>query len=130
MIIIYKLLYYYNVIKLIWHIQWDTWLFLYYAKGLGNPYNFEHIFALLVSKQKSIISTKKSMIRNLHKILHSGYPNLLPTNSDTWTPVVTEALVTIARTWKQARWWSADEWTKKMWFLYLNGILLSHRKRI
>ena len=67
-------------LKLIWHIQWDTWLFLYYAKVVGNPYNFEHIFDLLVSKKKkkkkSIISTKKSMIRNLHKILHSGYPNL------------------------------------------------------
>ena len=34
---------------------------------------------------------------------------------DTCTPVFITALFTIARTWKQSRCPSADEWIKKMW---------------
>ena len=30
----------------------------------------------------------------------------------------TEALFTIARTWKQPRCPSADEWIKKLWYIY------------
>ena len=29
-----------------------------------------------------------------------------------------EALFTIARTWKQPRCPSADEWTRKLWYIY------------
>ena len=35
---------------------------------------------------------------------------------DTCTPVV--ALFTIARTWKQPRCPSADEWIRKLWYIY------------
>ena len=35
---------------------------------------------------------------------------------DTCTPVV--ALFTIARTWKQPRCPSADEWIRKLWYMY------------
>ena len=35
------------------------------------------------------------------------------------------ALLTIAKTWKQPKGPSAEEWIKKMWHIY-NGILLSH----
>ena len=28
------------------------------------------------------------------------------------------ALFTIARTWKQPRWPSTDEWIKKLWYIY------------
>ena len=37
---------------------------------------------------------------------------------DTRTPVLIAALFTIARTWKQPRCSSADEWIKKLWYLY------------
>ena len=60
----------------------------------------------------------------------------------------TEALFTIARTWKQPRCPSADEWVRKLWYIYTmeyypaikkntfekavvhthNGVLLSHQK--
>ena len=49
------------------------------------------------------------------------------TGKDTCTPMVTAALFTIARTWKQ----SADEWIKKIWYIDMythDGILLSHKK--
>ena len=36
----------------------------------------------------------------------------------THTPMFTAALFTIARTWKQPRCPSSDEWTKKLWYMY------------
>ena len=46
---------------------------------------------------------------------------------DTCTPIFFAALFTVAKTWKQPKCPSADEWIKKMWHIY-NGILLSHKK--
>ena len=36
---------------------------------------------------------------------------------DTCTPMFIAALFIIARTWKQPRYPSADEWIRKLWFL-------------
>ena len=37
---------------------------------------------------------------------------------DMYTPVFIAALFIIARTWKQPRCPSADEWTRKLWYIY------------
>ena len=37
---------------------------------------------------------------------------------DTCTPISTSALFTIARTWKQPRCPSTDEWIRKLWYIY------------
>ena len=37
---------------------------------------------------------------------------------DTCTAMFIEALFTIARTWKQPRCPSTDEWIKKLWYTY------------
>ena len=37
---------------------------------------------------------------------------------DTCTPMFTEALFTITRTWKQTRCPSTDEWIRKLWYIY------------
>ena len=37
---------------------------------------------------------------------------------DTCIPLFTAALFTIARTWKQPRCPSTDEWIKKLWYIY------------
>ena len=37
---------------------------------------------------------------------------------DACTPMFIAALLTIARTWKQPKCPSADEWIKKMWYIY------------
>ena len=37
---------------------------------------------------------------------------------DTYTPIFIAALFTIARTWKQPRCPSTDEWIKKLWYIY------------
>ena len=38
--------------------------------------------------------------------------------NDTCIPLFIEALFTIARTWKQPRCPSIDEWIKKVWYIY------------
>ena len=37
---------------------------------------------------------------------------------DTCTPVFIAALFIVARTWKQPRCPSADEWISKLWYIY------------
>ena len=43
-------------------------------------------------------------------------------------PYVIAALFTIAKTWKQHKCLSIDEWIKKIMVHIYNGILLSHKK--
>ena len=50
--------------------------------------------------------------------LESHSPEEIKTEKDTCTPIFTAALFTIARTWKQPRCPSTDEWTKKLWYVY------------
>ena len=59
------------------------------------------------------------------------YPEKTKTliQKDTCTHMFIEALFTIARTCKQPRYPSTDEWIKKLCYIYTyNGILLSHKK--
>ena len=37
---------------------------------------------------------------------------------DKYSPMFTAALFTIAKTWKQYKCPSKDEWIKKMWYIY------------
>ena len=46
------------------------------------------------------------------------YPEETKIEKDTCTPMFTEALFTIARTWKQPRYPLIDEWIKKQWYIY------------
>ena len=46
------------------------------------------------------------------------YPEETKIEKDTCTPVFIAALFTIARTWKQTRCPSTDEWIKKLWYIY------------
>ena len=46
------------------------------------------------------------------------YPDKAIIQKDTCTLVFTAALFTIAKTWKQPKYLSTDEWIKKMWYIY------------
>ena len=50
--------------------------------------------------------------------LLSIYPEKTMTRKDTWTPMFIAALYTIAKTWKQPKCPSTEEWIKKMWYIY------------
>ncbi|MFX3937412.1 hypothetical protein ACJBWA_10745, partial [Streptococcus suis] len=46
------------------------------------------------------------------------YPDKTFLEKYTCTHMFTEALFTIAKTWKQPKRPSTDEWIKKMWYIY------------
>ena len=46
------------------------------------------------------------------------HPEETKIGKDTCIPSFTAALFTIARTWKQLRCPSTDEWIKKLWYIY------------
>ena len=46
------------------------------------------------------------------------YPEETKIKRDTCIPLFIAALFTIARTWKQPRCSSTDEWIKKLWHIY------------
>ena len=50
--------------------------------------------------------------------LLSIYPEETKIERDTCVPLFISALFTIARTWKQPRCSSIDEWLKKMWYIH------------
>ena len=47
------------------------------------------------------------------------YPEKTLIRKDTGTPMFIAALFTIARTWKQPKCPSTDEWIKKMFYIYI-----------
>ena len=46
------------------------------------------------------------------------YPEETRVEKDTCIPLFIAALFTIARTWKQPKCLSTDEWIKKLWYIY------------
>ena len=58
------------------------------------------------------------------------YPEETKIEKDTCTPVFIAALFTIARTWKQSRCPSTDEWKKKLWYLYTKEYYSTTKKNI
>ena len=46
------------------------------------------------------------------------YPEKTVIQKDTCTPMFIAALFTIARSWKQSKCPSTDEWIKKLWYMY------------
>uniref|UniRef100_A0A8W4F7N7 Uncharacterized protein n=1 Tax=Sus scrofa TaxID=9823 RepID=A0A8W4F7N7_PIG len=46
------------------------------------------------------------------------YPDKITLQKDTCTHMFTAALFTIAKTWKQPKCPSTDEWMKKIWYIY------------
>ena len=47
------------------------------------------------------------------------YPDKAIIREDTSTPMFIAALFTIAKTWKQRKCPLAEEWIKKMWYIYI-----------
>ena len=50
--------------------------------------------------------------------LQGIYPEKTTTCKDTCTPMFIAALFTRAKTWKQPKCPSIEEWIKKMWYIY------------
>ena len=66
----------------------------------------------------SAIQQHKYLSYDLITPLMGIYPEKTIIEKDICTPMFIAALITIARTWKQPRCPSADEWIKKIWYIY------------
>jgi hypothetical protein len=60
------------------------------------------------------------VLPEISAIRHLGlYPEDAPTcNKDTYSTMFIEALFIIARSWKEFRCPSTEEWIQKMWYIY------------
>ena len=56
------------------------------------------------------------------------YPEKTFIEKDTCIPMVIAALFTIAKTWKQPKCPPADEWIKKMWYIYTTDYYSDNKK--
>ena len=57
------------------------------------------------------------------------YPDKAFIQKDTCTPMFTAALFTIAKTWKQPKSPSTEEWIKKMQYIYIREYYLAIKKK-
>ena len=57
------------------------------------------------------------------------YPEKTMTHKDTCTPVFIAALFTIAKTWKQPKRPSTEEWIQKIWYIYAQWNMAQPSKR-
>ena len=88
----------------------------------GNP------LALLVGMQTSIATMENSVEIPYKEQIKLPYDPAIPLlgihieetriERDTCTPMFIAALFIIARTWKQPRCPSADEWISKLWYIH------------
>ena len=58
------------------------------------------------------------------------YPDKTIIRKDICTPMFTTALFIIAKTWKQPKCPSTDEWIKKMWYIYIMEYYSAIKKRM
>ena len=59
--------------------------------------------------------TEKRVAYDSAILLLGIYPDKTIIQKDTCTPMITASLFTIAKTWKQPKRPSKDQWIKKMW---------------
>ena len=88
----------------------------------GNP------LTLLVGMQASTATMENSMEIPKKLEIELPYDSAIPllgihteetrNERDTCTPMFVTSLLIIARTWKQPRCPSADEWIRKLWYIY------------
>ena len=94
-----------------------------------------------VSKRKDHLpNVEQQEDRNLTNLLkeHCIYDPAIPllgihteetrSERDTCTPMFIAALFIIARTWKQPRCPSADEWIRKLWYIYTMEYYSANKK--
>ena len=74
---------------------------------------------VLVVKKKILLHWQETQEMWVSAIPHLGiYTKETRSERDTCTPMFIAALFIIARTWKQPRCPSADEWIRKLWYIY------------
>ena len=104
-----------------WMITWTRGL----KFKVGSRYFWgcmENIELALRNGKLVSIRTKNSPGGGIHfwdKSCHWPYIQGKLIQKDRCTPMFIAALFTVAKTWKQSKCPSTDEWIKKMWYIYM-----------
>ena len=94
---------------------------------LERVWRKRNLLTLLVGMQTSTATVENSVETPLKIGNRTAYPAIpllgihteeTRIERDTCTPVFIAALFTIARIWKQPRCLLADEWIRKLWYIY------------
>ena len=72
---------------------------------------FYYFFLLLLFRKLELLCDPKTPLLSI-------YPMKKMVQKGTCTPMFIAALLTIAKTWKQHKCPSTEEWIKKMWYIY------------
>ena len=62
----------------------------------------------------------KILANRIQQHIKRSQPDKTRIQKDTCIPMFIAALFTIAKTWKQPKYPSTDEWIKKMWYIYIH----------
>ena len=89
--------------------------------GGGSPKSLQMVIAAIKLKKCLPYDPEISLLG-----IHTEETRL---ERDTSTPVFTAAQFTTARTWKQPRRPSADEWIRKLWYTYTMGYFSAIKKK-
>ena len=96
-----------------------------YWRGCGEKGILLHCwweYKLVQPLWRTVWRFLKRLEIELHMIQQShswAYPEKTLIQKDTCTPMFIAALFTIAKTWKQSKCPSTDEWIKKMWYIHI-----------
>ena len=94
------------------------WVVIPFSRGSSRPRDRTQVSALQASSLYLIQQGSPKLPSNPAIQLLGIDPEKTMVQKDTCTPVFTAALLTIAKTWRQPKCSSTDEWIKKMWHLY------------
>ena len=83
-----------------------------------------------MSESQSINLDNSGVKRFVIQLIGLKFLPSVKKTSEMYTPVFTVALFTVAKTWKQPKCLSTDEWVKEDVGYTHNGILLSHKERM
>jgi len=95
-----------------WKLCLETLPSLDRARMTENNIHLVEVVRNIIPDHDLILSTKDVTPRNLQQLTTTL------SNICMCTPIFIAALFIIARTWKQPRCPSADEWIRKLWYMY------------
>ena len=99
----------------------EPWGILLFPEGeLSTTYAGKQVYCLSYRLQRHWEPSIKSEVGQYDPAipLLGIYPEETKIEKDTCIPLLIVALFTTARTWKQPRCPSTDEWIKKLWYIY------------
>ena len=83
-----------------------------------NCWSLGNLMFNILRNWQTVFQSCCTILHSLQQCLRGIHPEKTIIQKDICTPMFTETLFTIARSWNQPNCPSTDEWIKKMWYIY------------